>query len=135
MAIEQKRKARGKMKARTLQRIRGSIAWKEFCKEPEDVRGRFLGKARLLRLQTRGVVQERQRHGRFKNVVLEDEGTGASSYAATEGEGHAKEQQEGVPSVRKMQLKFSKHCNSKLGNCNSQLVNMQLKVRKIATQS
>ena len=74
MAIEQKRKARGKMKARSLQSIRGSIAWKEFCKEPEDVRGRFLSKAKHKRLQTRGVVQERQRNGRFKNVMLEDEG-------------------------------------------------------------
>ena len=74
MAIEHMRKARGKMKARTLQSIRGSIAWKEFCKEPEDVRGRFLSKAMQTRLQTRGVVQERQRNGRFKNVMLEDEG-------------------------------------------------------------
>ena len=120
MAIEQKRKARGKMKARTLQSIRGSIAWKEFCKEPEDVRGRFLSKAKQNRLQTRGVVQERQRHGRFKNVVLEDEGTGASSYAATEGEGHAKEQQEGVPSVRQ---------------CNSKLVKLATQSSEIATLS
>ena len=54
MAIEQKRKARGKMKARTLQSIRGSIAWKEFCKEPEDVRGRFLSKAKQTSLADEG---------------------------------------------------------------------------------